>query len=129
MTGQAIPVIKQRKEHADEFPFVGDFREDLIGAGRNLDPERAGKQWPRACRAPARPLGGGPSSPRRRSGAYLDRWPAHGPQPDRARETVWRKDEAIGFGRGPEAQTLYITAGKSLYRIRLNKTGYQLPSK
>jgi gluconolactonase len=35
----------------------------------------------------------------------------------------------VGFGRGPEATTLYITAGKSLYRIRLNKQGYQLPPK
>ena len=35
----------------------------------------------------------------------------------------------IGFGRGDAAQTLYITAGKSLYRIQLNKAGYQLPDK
>ena len=35
----------------------------------------------------------------------------------------------VGFGRGKEASTLYITAGKSLYRIRLNKAGYQLPAK
>jgi len=35
----------------------------------------------------------------------------------------------VGFGRGPESKTLYITAGKSLYRIRLNKEGYQLPPK
>lgn len=35
----------------------------------------------------------------------------------------------VGFGRGPKGKTLYITAGKSLYRIRLNKEGYQLPSK
>jgi gluconolactonase len=33
----------------------------------------------------------------------------------------------VGFGRGLEAKTLYITAGKSLYRIRLNAEGYQLP--
>ena len=33
----------------------------------------------------------------------------------------------VGFGRGDESKTLYITAGKSLYRIRLNKAGYQLP--
>ena len=33
----------------------------------------------------------------------------------------------VGFGRGAERKTLYITAGKSLYRIRLNKAGYQLP--
>lgn len=35
----------------------------------------------------------------------------------------------VGFGRGDEKSTLYITAGKSLYRIRLNKEGYQLPAK
>jgi gluconolactonase len=33
----------------------------------------------------------------------------------------------VGFGRGAESKTLYITAGKSLYRIRVNKEGYQLP--
>jgi gluconolactonase len=33
----------------------------------------------------------------------------------------------VGFGRGPEAKTLYITAGKSLYRIKTNKEGYHLP--
>jgi gluconolactonase len=32
----------------------------------------------------------------------------------------------VGFGRGKEAKTLYITAGKSLYRIALNKEGYHL---
>ncbi len=35
----------------------------------------------------------------------------------------------VGFGRGKESKTLYITAGKSLYRIKLNREGYQLPSK
>jgi gluconolactonase len=35
----------------------------------------------------------------------------------------------VGFGRGEEGKTLYITAGKSLYRIRLNKEGYHLPPK
>lgn len=34
----------------------------------------------------------------------------------------------VGFGRGDESRTLYITAGKSLYRIRLNVEGYQLPN-
>jgi gluconolactonase len=34
----------------------------------------------------------------------------------------------VGFGRGPEAKTLYITAGSSLYRIRLNREGYHLPT-
>ncbi|MEI7683541.1 MAG: SMP-30/gluconolactonase/LRE family protein [Planctomycetota bacterium] len=35
----------------------------------------------------------------------------------------------VGFGRGAESKTLYITAGKSVYRIALNKDGYQLPKK
>jgi gluconolactonase len=35
----------------------------------------------------------------------------------------------VGFGRGPDANLLYITAGRSVYRIRLNKEGYQLPGK
>jgi gluconolactonase len=35
----------------------------------------------------------------------------------------------VGFGRGAESRTLYITAGTGLYRIRLNKEGYQLPAK
>ena len=35
----------------------------------------------------------------------------------------------VGFGRGKESKTLYITAGKSLYRIRVGKDGYQLPGK
>ena len=35
----------------------------------------------------------------------------------------------VGFGRGKDANLLYITAGKSLYRIRLNRKGYQLPRK
>ena len=34
----------------------------------------------------------------------------------------------VGFGRGGERHTLYITAGKSLYRIKLNAEGYQLPA-
>ncbi len=33
----------------------------------------------------------------------------------------------VGFGRGEDANLLYITAGKSLYRIRLSVAGYQLP--
>ena len=33
----------------------------------------------------------------------------------------------VGFARGAEAKTLYITAGSSLYRIRLNREGYHLP--
>ncbi|WP_397569950.1 SMP-30/gluconolactonase/LRE family protein [Schlesneria sp. T3-172] len=35
----------------------------------------------------------------------------------------------VGFGRGNEAKTLYITAGTSLYRIRVNRAGYQLPAR
>jgi gluconolactonase len=35
----------------------------------------------------------------------------------------------VCFGRGDESRTLYITAGRSLYRIRLTKAGYQLPSR
>jgi gluconolactonase len=34
----------------------------------------------------------------------------------------------VGFGRGADSNLLYITAGKSLYRIRLNRQGYQLPA-
>jgi gluconolactonase len=34
----------------------------------------------------------------------------------------------VGFGRGKDINLLYITAGKSLYRIRLNSEGYQLPA-
>lgn len=33
----------------------------------------------------------------------------------------------VGFGRGAESKTLYITAGKSLYRIKVKRSGYQLP--
>jgi gluconolactonase len=35
----------------------------------------------------------------------------------------------VGFGRGKESKTLYITAGSSLYRIKLNREGYQLSGK
>lgn len=34
----------------------------------------------------------------------------------------------VGFGRGKDAKTLYITAGSSLYRIKVNREGYQLPA-
>ncbi|MBS13822.1 MAG: gluconolactonase [Gemmatimonadetes bacterium] len=34
----------------------------------------------------------------------------------------------VGFGRGKDANLLYITAGKSLYSIGLNTMGYHLPS-
>jgi gluconolactonase len=33
----------------------------------------------------------------------------------------------VGFGRGDDSNLLYVTSGKSLYRIRLAKNGYQLP--
>lgn len=33
----------------------------------------------------------------------------------------------VGFGRGKDANLLYITAGSSLYRIRVNREGYHLP--
>jgi gluconolactonase len=33
----------------------------------------------------------------------------------------------VAFGRGALANTLYITSGKSLYRIKVAKKGYQLP--
>lgn len=35
----------------------------------------------------------------------------------------------VGFGRGSDANVLYITAGSSLYRIKTNRKGYQLPEK
>lgn len=35
----------------------------------------------------------------------------------------------VGFGRGDDANLLYITAGKSLYRIQLAVNGYQLPDR
>jgi gluconolactonase len=35
----------------------------------------------------------------------------------------------VGFGRGADDNLLYITAGKSLYRVRLNAHGYHLPSR
>ena len=33
----------------------------------------------------------------------------------------------VGFGRGDESNVLYVTSGKSLYKIQLVKDGYQLP--
>ncbi|MFN0101509.1 MAG: SMP-30/gluconolactonase/LRE family protein [Bryobacteraceae bacterium] len=35
----------------------------------------------------------------------------------------------VGFGRGSESTTLYITAGGSLYRVKTLKPGYQLPAR
>jgi gluconolactonase len=34
----------------------------------------------------------------------------------------------VGFGRGTQATDLYVTAGGSLYRIKVAKPGYQLPA-
>ena len=34
----------------------------------------------------------------------------------------------VGFGRGEESKTLYITAGGNLHRVRTIKEGYQLPT-
>ena len=34
----------------------------------------------------------------------------------------------VGFGRGDDSNLLYVTAGQSLYRVRLNTHGYQLPA-
>jgi gluconolactonase len=50
----------------------------------------------------------------------------------RGKELAYIKTEIptnVGFGRGDDASILYITAGKSLYRIRLNAKGYHLPSR
>ena len=33
----------------------------------------------------------------------------------------------VGFGRGKESRTLYVSAGGGLFRIRMEKEGYQLP--
>lgn len=33
----------------------------------------------------------------------------------------------VGFGRGKDANLLYITSGGSVHRIRINQAGYQLP--
>jgi gluconolactonase len=35
----------------------------------------------------------------------------------------------VGFGRGKDSKVLYITAGHSLYRIRVSKDGYHLPAR
>jgi gluconolactonase len=34
----------------------------------------------------------------------------------------------VGFGRGKERKVLYVTSGKSLYKIRMVNDGYQLPA-
>jgi gluconolactonase len=33
----------------------------------------------------------------------------------------------VGFRRGGDSNLLYLTSGKSLYKIRVGKNGYQLP--
>lgn len=35
----------------------------------------------------------------------------------------------VAFGRGADSKVLYITAGRSLYRISVEKSGYQLPAR
>jgi gluconolactonase len=47
------------------------------------------------------------------------------------KELAYLKTEVptnVGFGRGADANLLYITAGKSLYRIRTTIRGYHLPT-
>ena len=48
------------------------------------------------------------------------------------KEIAYLKTEVptnVGFGRGRDENLLYLTAGKSLYRIRLNCRGYHLPAR
>ncbi len=35
----------------------------------------------------------------------------------------------VGFGRGRDSKILYVTSGKSLYKIKMAKDGYHLPTK
>ena len=35
----------------------------------------------------------------------------------------------VGFGRGADANLLYITEGGNVHRIRVQKNGYQLPGR
>lgn len=47
------------------------------------------------------------------------------------KELAYLKTEVptnVGFGRGQDANVLYITAGTSLFRVRLNARGYHLPA-
>ena len=47
------------------------------------------------------------------------------------KELAYLKTEVptnVGFGRGSDAKMLYITAGTNLYRVRVNREGYHLPS-
>ncbi|MFM7056141.1 MAG: SMP-30/gluconolactonase/LRE family protein [Planctomycetota bacterium] len=46
------------------------------------------------------------------------------------RELAWLPTEIptnVGFGRGADRNVLYITAGTSLYRVKTNRQGYELP--
>ena len=43
------------------------------------------------------------------------------------RARVLRNEVNVGFGRGDDSKMLYVTAGGNLYRIKMNKVGYQLP--
>jgi gluconolactonase len=48
------------------------------------------------------------------------------------RELAYLKTELptnVGFGRGADSKTLYITAGSSLFRVKTNREGYHLPAK
>ena len=48
------------------------------------------------------------------------------------KESAYIKTEVptnVGFGRGGDAHLLYITAGSSVYRIKTNRKGYELPAK
>ena len=66
-----------------------------------------------------------------RGGSQTRPAPAFASIPRMGRRLVYIKTELptnVGFGRGEESHTLYITAGKSLYRIRVSKEGYQLPA-
>ncbi|WP_227270873.1 SMP-30/gluconolactonase/LRE family protein [Roseobacter weihaiensis] len=38
------------------------------------------------------------------------------------------KPTNVGFGRGDDSNVLYITAGTNVYKVRVSKDGYQLPS-
>ena len=50
-----------------------------------------------------------------------------GRAPDRAPASPWATRATVDFGIGDEKNVLYITVDKSLYRIRLNATGYHIP--
>lgn len=48
------------------------------------------------------------------------------------KELAYLKTEVptnVGFGRGEDSKLLYITAGSSLFRVKTNREGYQLPTK